>query len=98
MQESLGLSDRFKIEFRKIEDSRQGEKKTMAFITPAEAGKASTGKESSVKDDGQSSARLQPPPTGSTQPIFDPKLVEDFLAGEHCLHGVTNHSRLTIIR
>ena len=97
----MGLSDtKFKVEFRQVDDaSGQGQKQTVAFITPSgtgTSGRAPNSKE--ISSDQQSSAstnpeidtspRLQPPPTIPPQPIFDPKLVEDFLAGEYCLNGV----------
>ena len=100
--DSLGLSDaKFKVEFRQVDDvTGQGLKQTVAFITPTGG---STGKEKSPNPDmigteaepganEMANSRLQPPPT--TQPVFDPKLVEDFLAGEYCLNGV----RLQFIR
>lgn len=92
--DSLGLSDaKFKIEFRQVEDvTGQGQKQTVAFITPT-GGSTGKGANKSPNPDlpgsdaGQdTNSRLQPPPT--TQPVFDPKLVEDFLAGDYCLNGV----------
>lgn len=99
--ESLGLSDsKFKVEFRQVEDSTgQGQKQTMAFITPSgggTSGRAANNKEfssdqqsSGTLKDGDTGPRLQPPPTLPPQPVFDPKLVDDFLAGEYCLNGGT---------
>ncbi len=95
----MGLSDtKFKVEFRQVDDANgQGQKQTMAFITPSGAGgKTGNSKEinsnqqssANAKPDSDTSPRLQPPPTLPPQPVFDPKLVEDFLAGEYCLNGV----------
>lgn len=78
----------------------QGQKQTVAFITPSGAGTSGrnslTNKDvnpeqqtlADVKPEDDTSPRLQPPPTLPPQPVFDPKLVEDFLAGEYCLNGV----------
>ncbi len=90
------MSDaKFKVEFRQVEDiSGQGQKQTVAFITPADGsadGKSPAKTEPTTNADSGSdlsNSRLQPPPTLPTQPVFDPKLVEDFLAGEYCLNGV----------
>lgn len=97
----MGLSDtKFKVEFRQVDDSTgQGQKQTVAFITPSGGGsgvKINNNKDvnpdqqtlAGVKPEADTSPRLQPPPL-PPQPVFDPKLVEDFLAGEYCLNGVT---------
>lgn len=96
----MGLSDtKFKVEFRQVDDTTgQGQKQTVAFITPSggNTGRLGNNKEVNAdqppiagKPEGDTSPRLQPPPTIPPQPVFDPKLVEDFLAGEYCLNGVT---------
>lgn len=98
----MGLSDtKFKVEFRQVDDSTgQGQKQTVAFITPSGGGsgpRANSNKDASsdqqtlaeAKPEADTTPRLQPPPTIPSQPVFDPKLVEDFLAGEYCLNGVT---------
>lgn len=96
------MSDtKFKVEFRQVEDTNgQGQKQTVAFITPSGGGTSGrTGANKDVSpeqptsagvkpEDESTSPRLQPPPTLPSQPVFDPKLVEDFLAGEYCLNGV----------
>lgn len=70
----------------------------MAFITPSGGTNGRTGSNKEVnteqqgstgaKLDSDTSPRLQPPPTLPPQTVFDPKLVEDFLAGDYCLNGV----------
>lgn len=107
----MGLSDsKFKVEFRQVDDvSGQGVKQTVAFITPSgggTSGRAGNNKETSSdqqssgisKVDGDTSPRLQPPPTLPPQPVFDSKLVDDFLAGEYCLNGVSEKKSSICIR
>lgn len=104
LQDSLGLSDtKFKVEFRQVEDiGGQGQKQTVAFITPTGgpsyggkgAAKVADAASEAATDDSTSQPRLQPPPNMPTQPVFDPKLVEDFLAGEYCLNGVQSLNTL----
>lgn len=90
--DSLGLSDaKFKVELRQIDDTK-GQKKTMTLVSPAGSpGKSKDASAVNAKQDadGSSPPRLHPPPTLPTQPTFDPKLVQDFLAGDHCLNGGT---------
>jgi hypothetical protein len=97
LQDSLGLSDsKFKVEFRQVDDATgQGQKQTVAFITPSGGGSSGrkeldSDQQSSgmAKTESETSPRLQPPPTLPPQPVFDSKLVDDFLAGEYCLNGV----------
>ncbi|EFX71320.1 hypothetical protein DAPPUDRAFT_308922 [Daphnia pulex] len=96
--DSLGLSDsKFKVEFRQVDDvTGQGQKQTVAFITPSGGGTSgrkelNSDQQSSgiAKPETETSPRLQPPPTLPPQPVFDSKLVDDFLAGEYCLNGGT---------
>ena len=87
-QDSLGLSDaKFKVEFRQVDElDGQGQKQTVAFIS-APTGRAQESVNQPAKADpvdGVSGPRQTIP-----SPVFDPKLVEDFLAGDYCLHGGT---------
>lgn len=76
----------------------QGQKQTVAFITPSGSGTSGRKELNSEQNSGMSkpetetSPRLQPPPTLPPQPVFDSKLVDDFLAGEYCLNGVKKES------
>lgn len=90
------------MEFRQTDDptGQGGPKQTVAFITPAGGTAARSGLSKGTladpstdgnADESGTSPRLQPPPT-IPQPVFDPKLVDDFLSGEHCLNGVRFHS------
>ena len=46
--------------------------------------------EKPVEESITSNEEMKPPtPTPPPPPVFDAQLVEDFLNGVHCLHGVT---------
>ena len=107
-QETCGLADtKFKVEFlqkRMIAFITSPTGKPAPPANPVEGSSVEDQSQSEQQREVQHDPLVQPPDQSQPSPaipmssVYDPKLVEDFLAGEYCLHGVSLLVRIVRLR